>query len=66
MALGKHSTVIFGCGNVIMGDDGLPAVIEELEMHCILPDKVYCHRCGTGIREYLFDYVFAPNLGRRE
>jgi coenzyme F420 hydrogenase subunit delta len=61
MALGKHSTVIFGCGNVIMGDDGFgPAVIEELEMHCILPDTVTAIDAGTGIREYLFDYLLAP------
>ena len=26
-----HFTVIFGCGNLIMGDDGFgPAVVEEL------------------------------------
>ena len=44
-----------------MGDDGFgPAVIEELEAHCILPDTVAAIDVGTGIREYLFDYLLAP------
>ena len=35
-----HSTVIFGCGNLIMGDDGFgPAVIEELKENYQLPES---------------------------
>lgn len=61
MVLGKHSTVIFGCGNEIIGDDGFgPAVIAELKASCILPDKVVLVDAGTGIREYLFDYLLSP------
>jgi coenzyme F420 hydrogenase subunit delta len=63
MAQVKHSTVIFGCGNVIMGDDGFgPAVIAELETRHILPDNVAAVDAGTGIREYLFDYLLAPEI----
>jgi coenzyme F420 hydrogenase subunit delta len=61
MALGEYSTVIFGCGNIIMGDDGFgPAVIEALETGWVLPDNVALVDAGTGIREYLFDYLLAP------
>jgi len=61
MAQEKYSTVVFGCGNAIMGDDGFgPAVIEELEASCVLPDNVAVVDAGTGIREYLFDYLLAP------
>jgi coenzyme F420 hydrogenase subunit delta len=60
MAQKKCSTVVFGCGNVIMGDDGFgPAVIKELEASCVLPDNVAAVDAGTGIREYLFDYLLA-------
>jgi len=62
MAQVKHPTVIFGCGNVLMGDDGFgPAVIEELKTRYILPDNVTAVDAGTGIREYLFDYLLSPD-----
>ena len=61
MANVKYSTVVFGCGNTIMGDDGFgPAVIAELEARRLLPDRVSAVDAGTGIREYLFDYLLAP------
>jgi coenzyme F420 hydrogenase subunit delta len=62
MAYVKYSTVIFGCGNAIMGDDGFgPAVIAELTARRLLPDDVSAVDAGTGIREYLFDYLLAPD-----
>lgn len=62
MAQKKCSTVVFGCGNAIMGDDGFgPAVIEELGASCVLPDNVAAVDAGTGIREYLFDYLLSPD-----
>lgn len=52
------STVIFGCGNLIMGDDGFgPAVIKELQDNYQLPPSVTAIDAMTGIREYLFDYL---------
>lgn len=58
MAQEECSTVIFGCGNLIMGDDGFgPAVIEELNSKHSLPESVSAIDAGTGVREYLFDYL---------
>jgi len=57
----RYSVVIFGCGNCIMGDDGFgPAVIEELSTHHILPEYSTAIDAGTGIREYLFDFLLSP------
>ena len=60
------STVIFGCGNLIMGDDGFgPTVIEELTTSYALPQWVSAIDAMTGIREYLFDYLLSEE-GRPE
>ena len=54
---------IFGCGNVLLGDDGFgPAVIAELKKKYVFPGNVILEDAGTGIREYLFDYLLAPDL----
>jgi coenzyme F420 hydrogenase subunit delta len=56
------AVVIFGCGNTLLGDDGFgPAVIEALG-RCHLPEAVSCIDAGTGIREYLLDYLMLPSL----
>ncbi len=56
------AVVIFGCGNVLLGDDGFgPAVIETLQ-HTDLPQTVSARDVGTGIREYLLDYLMLPSL----
>jgi coenzyme F420 hydrogenase subunit delta len=56
----KKTDVIFGCGNLIMGDDGFgPAVISALENGYELPGHVDAIDAGTGIREYLFDYLLS-------
>ncbi|MGB3210293.1 MAG: hydrogenase maturation protease [Desulforhopalus sp.] len=58
MRLKKYSTMIFGCGNVIMGDDGYgPAVIDELNNCYQLPADLQAVDAGTCVREYLFDYL---------
>jgi coenzyme F420 hydrogenase subunit delta len=60
MAQKKISTVIFGCGNVVMGDDGYgPAVVDELNSRYQLPEGVEAIDVGTCIREHLFDYVLS-------
>ncbi|MCL2790842.1 MAG: hydrogenase maturation protease [Desulfobulbus sp.] len=52
--------VIFGCGNLLLGDDGFgPAVIEQLARSS-LPETIRLIDAGTGIREYLLDYLLAP------
>jgi coenzyme F420 hydrogenase subunit delta len=54
--------VIFGCGNVLLGDDGFgPAVIEQLR-RSDLPESVQAIDAGTSIREYLLDYLMLPAL----
>ena len=56
----KFSTVIFGCGNVVMGDDGYgPAVVDELNSRYELPEGVEAIDVGTCVREHLFDYVLS-------
>lgn len=60
MAQQRYSTVIFGCGNLIMGDDGFgPEVINRLLSEYSLPQGVVAVDAGTGVREYLFDYLLS-------
>ncbi len=55
--------VVYGCGNILLGDDGFgPAVIARLRAEDDLPAGVLLEDVGTGIREYLFDYLLAPDL----
>lgn len=62
----KYSTMIFGCGNVIMGDDGYgPAVVDELNARNNLPEDVQAVDAGTCVREHLFDYLLSED-GRPE
>ncbi len=57
---------IFGCGNIIMGDDGFgPAVTDHLNQNYILPAEIEAIDAGTTIREYLFDYLLTEE-GRPE
>ncbi len=51
---------IFGCGNVIMGDDAYgPSVIDRLNEQYFFPDNVEAVDVGTCVREYLFDYLLS-------
>lgn len=54
---------VFGCGNILLGDDGFgPAVIAELQADKRLADSVLLEDAGTGIREFLFDFILASEL----
>ncbi len=56
-----QQTIIFGCGNTLLGDDGFgPAVIEALHKQDILPESAQAIDAGTGIREQLIDYLLLP------
>ena len=57
------SAVVFGCGNPLIGDDGFgPAVVEQLlQRKTHLPIGVHVADVGTGVREYLFDYLLSEN-----
>jgi coenzyme F420 hydrogenase subunit delta len=58
MGLNEYSTMIFGCGNVIMGDDGYgPAVVDRLNGQYEIPSDVHAEDVGTCVREYLFDFL---------
>lgn len=60
MEMTKPSVLIFGCGNIIMGDDGYgPAVVDQLNAQYELPPGVSAIDAGTCVREYLFDYLLS-------
>lgn len=57
----KNKIMVFGCGNIIMGDDGYgPAVVDELNSRYDLPENVHAIDAGTCVREHLFDYLLSP------
>jgi coenzyme F420 hydrogenase subunit delta len=59
----SRPTIIFGCGNTLIGDDGYgPAVIARLKAEHRLSPGVRTIDAGTGVREHLFDYLLAPEL----
>lgn len=63
-ALGK-SVLIFGCGNVLFGDDGFgPAVVKYLQENYELPAHVLVQDVGTGVRELLFDLALSETRPR--
>jgi coenzyme F420 hydrogenase subunit delta len=50
------SIIIFGCGNVLFGDDGFgPVVVEELQSKYYIPEHVCIINAGTSVRELLFN-----------
>ena len=54
---------VYGCGNLLLGDDGFgPEVIADLQSRSDLPEDVLLEDVGTGIREYLFDFILASDL----
>jgi coenzyme F420 hydrogenase subunit delta len=56
----EKSTLIFGCGNILLGDDGFgPAVIKHLQEHYVLPEHALALDMGTGVREALFDLILS-------
>jgi coenzyme F420 hydrogenase subunit delta len=60
MAISDKSVLIFGCGNILWGDDGFgPAVIQHLMENYPLPDEVLALDVGTSIRDILFDLLLS-------
>jgi coenzyme F420 hydrogenase subunit delta len=56
----EKSVLIFGCGNILYGDDGFgPAVIQALTKRCHLPPDVLALDVGTSIRDILFDLILS-------
>jgi coenzyme F420 hydrogenase subunit delta len=60
MEILEHSVLIFGCGNILFGDDGFgPAVVKYLQDNYPLPEDVLAMDVGTSIRDLLFDLVIS-------
>jgi coenzyme F420 hydrogenase subunit delta len=58
----ENSVLIFGCGNILWGDDGFgPAVIARLNRNYALPDGVLALDVGTSIRDILFDLILSEH-----
>lgn len=62
----QKSTLIFGCGNILLGDDGFgPAVIKHLKENYALPEEVLALDVGTSIREILFDLILSDKKPKK-
>ena len=62
----NKSVLIFGCGNILWGDDGFgPAVIQALTERYQLPDGVLALDVGTGIRDILFDLTLSDQKPKK-
>lgn len=62
----EQSTLVFGCGNILYGDDGFgPEVIHHLNRHFTLPNDVLALDMGTSVRDTLFDLALSPKKPAR-
>lgn len=58
--------VVFGCGNILFGDDGLgPRCIDDLQTHGGLPPGTALVDAGTSLRTLLTDMVLMQARPRR-
>lgn len=54
-------TLILGCGNILLGDDGFgPRVVESLRQRYTIPEDVAVLDAGTGVGEILLDVALSP------
>ena len=66
MVISDKSVLIFGCGNILWGDDGFAqAVIQHLKGNYPLPDEVLALDVGTSIRDILFDLILIEKKPER-
>jgi len=61
----KVDTAIYGCGNILFGDDGVGPVVANTLQGMNLGRNIVVEDVGTSIRDILFDYLLAPQLGPR-
>jgi len=60
------SVLVFGCGNILFGDDGFgPAVAQYLHEHYALPGDALVLDVGTSIREILFDLALSEQKPKK-
>lgn len=58
-------TIVFGCGNILFGDDGFgPAVAENLLENYAIPDHVLVMDVGTSVRDLLFTILLSDTKPR--
>jgi len=58
----QSKTVVFGCGNVLFGDDGFgPKAVEYLCANYKLPSGMYAEDMGTAVSDILFDLALSEN-----
>ncbi len=58
-------TAVYGCGNILFGDDGVGPVVANTLRGMNLGQDILIEDVGTSIRDILFDYLLAPQLGPR-
>ena len=64
--ISEKSILIFGCGNIMFGDDGFgPAVINYLKENYPLPEEALAMDVGTSIRDILFDILLDKHKPRK-
>jgi len=58
--------VVFGCGNILFGDDGFGPCVADYLQNCIeLPENVSVINVGTSVREILFDFILSPQKPKK-
>lgn len=62
----RATTLVVGCGNLLLGDDGFGcAAVQYLEAHGGTPDDVCLLDVGTGVRKVLFTLCLSSIRPRR-
>lgn len=62
----RRETLILGCGNTLFGDDGFGcALVEYIERHAMVPERVCLLDAGTGVRKLLFTLCLSRPRPRR-
>jgi coenzyme F420 hydrogenase subunit delta len=57
----RHPTLILGCGNILIGDDGFGCeLVEYLQEHYVVPEEACLLDVGTGVRKLLFTLCLSP------
>lgn len=62
----KKPILVFGCGNILFGDDGFgPEVISYLEKNYKIPKNVCVMNVGTSIRDILFTLILGEQKPKK-
>jgi len=59
----SKDSLVIGCGNPLLGDDGFgPAVIKFFDEKQILPNHIGLFDAGTSVRDLLFDMLLSGKI----